>query len=153
VTPHTATSRAADSAAATAVRPVVSLTVRLVLLLGVAWVLVLAGMALTTANPVQVSPAQIRAADAVVTATRSGDFQIDVERVWSGDIEKGKASVLNLDSATFSAGTQYVIPLTKFRSGWIITTLHGQRKRPLIYPATPEVHDALRRSLPPKRLP
>lgn len=125
------------------------LPVRLGLLVNVLWLLALILMVIGTANPIQVSPAQIRMADAVVTARRTGDFQIEVERVWSGTIREGKASVANLDKTSLPQGVRTIVPLSRFKIGWQVTILPGQDPdKPLTYPATPQVLNDMRKALP-----
>lgn len=120
---------------------------RLGALLLVVWLATLGLMVLGTANPVQVSPAQIGAAHAVVTAKRSGDFQIEVDRVWSGPIQNGPVSVANLDATNMPREGRFIVPLSRFRTAWQVTTLRDQARRPLVYPATPESLAAMRKAL------
>jgi hypothetical protein len=120
---------------------------RLGALLLVAWLATLALMAFVTANPVQVSPAQVRAAHAVVTGKRTGDFQIEVDRVWSGPLHNGPVSVANLDATSMSREGRFIVPLSRFKTAWQVTTLPDQARRPLVYPATPESLAAMRKAL------
>jgi hypothetical protein len=143
----TRTATADPPPAVVAAPPPSRFPLRLGVLLLVAWLAGLGLMVLGTANPVQLSPAQVRAAHVVVTGKRTGDFQIEVDRVWSGTIRTGPVSVANLDATKMPRDGRFIVPLSRFKTAWQITTLPEQTDPPLVYPATPESLAAMRESL------
>jgi hypothetical protein len=144
----TPTATADPPPAVVAASPRSRFPLRLGALVLVAWLVALGLMVLGTANPVQVSPAQVRAAHAVVTGKRTGDFQIEVDRVWSGTLRNGPVSVANLDGTNMPRDGRFIVPLSRFKTAWQVTVLPEQRiDRPLVYPVTPESLATMRKAL------
>ncbi|MEX1098529.1 MAG: hypothetical protein WED34_20960 [Planctomycetales bacterium] len=123
---------------------------RLVLLIAAGisavWGACLAGLALLTANPVTLNPAQIDAADYVVTAIVSSERpdEIVVETEWKRGRELGTILVENLKEAKAVSGERYLIPLTRAgRDRYRVTETLQAELPPLIYPAVPEAERQL----------
>ena len=117
----------------------------------IGWSLALAAMTFLAPRPSAVSADQVRLADAVVIGrfAERGDDHLQIERVLSGDLAAGDVvTVLNLTRAPLLAeGGDFVVPLTHFRQDYVVTLLDGQRDPPLIYRATPETIDQVKRVL------
>ena len=114
-----------------------------------AWWMTLAVLALTTSNPVVVSPDQIGISDVVITGTVPPEGElVAVERVWYGEFDGTEVRVVNLaESAPVEPGQKYLFPISRSGNHYRITTLERQTSPPLVYPATPEALDQLRQIL------
>lgn len=110
------------------------------------WSISLLVMDLTTAERPVVSRDQIRKSDCLVVArlVRPGEDKVRVERVFRGDVETGATiRVLNLNNpagrGVLVGAEDCVLPLTRFRGDYVVTTLDGQTVAPLVYRASPDV--------------
>ncbi|RPI91126.1 MAG: hypothetical protein EHM42_00275 [Planctomycetaceae bacterium] len=121
----------------------------------VGWTCVLAYLALTTANPVVVSPEQIARADSVVAARidRKGKNLVTVERVFKGGLTAGDAiRVVNLPPAPTVPQTDvWLLPLSRFRQDYQVTVLNDQGEVApvvLVYPADAQAIDQVKKLVP-----
>lgn len=106
-----------------------------------AWLLFLAGVCLTTANPVVVSQPQVAMADWVVTAAPIAGRakRICIEKIWGDSLPAGEVDVLNLpENWPRSRNGRYLVPLSRVDGQLRVTTLKSQSvdRPPLVYPAT-----------------
>jgi hypothetical protein len=120
------------------------------IVLSVAWWIALGTMAALTANPVVLNREQVLRAPCVVTATvvddpNSGQLQIKEE--WKGDAPKGTISVPNLSATGAKRGGTYLVPLSRTSDGFEVSRTLLPNFPPMIYPATPEAIDQLKRIL------
>ncbi|MFN0052040.1 MAG: hypothetical protein ACKV0T_07610 [Planctomycetales bacterium] len=127
------------------------LLLKLSIVAAVVWTITLAVMGWTTANPLALSIDQIRQADAVVVGRLAEGTppRLHIEQVLSGPLQvDDEPPVLNLPEASgIDAEGSYVVPLSRYRQGFRITLLDGQMAPPLVYRATPETLDRVRRLL------
>lgn len=111
-----------------------------VLVAGVWW-LMLAALALLTANPVTLNRVHVRQADCIVTATVS-DLDRDtltVNKAWKQRIKLDRIIVENLKQTDAKPGQSYLMPLSRIANNrYRITPTPLPENPPIIYPATPE---------------
>ena len=114
----------------------------------VAWSAALFLMDVHTANPQIVSRDQILAADVVVIARRirPEDGHLKISRVFLGDAKEGdELRVRNLEKTVpLMADRDYVIPLSRIRNEYRVTTLPGQQEAAIAYSATPATIDTVK---------
>lgn len=120
-----------------------------------AWMVLLTTLALTTSNPVVVSPEQITRADAVIVARLdpAGQNQVTIDRVFKGALKTGDTiRVVNLPPDNdVRSGEPRVLALSRFRKDYRVTVLNDTGEIPpvvLVYPAVPAVFDQVRKLLP-----
>lgn len=108
-------------------------------------------MDLTTADRPVVSRDQVLKSDCLVVArlVRPGEDKVRVERVFRGEVESGDTlRVLNLNNpagrGVLVGAEEYVLPLTRFRGDYVVTTLEGQTVPPLVYRASPDTIEAVK---------
>ncbi len=115
------------------------------------WWVILAGLAIFTANPVVINRKQIRQSEIVVTATvadaRGG--LVVVDKTWAGAIEtETQITIDSLDQTAATDGGTYLIPLSRGIKGRFRITQAEFRKLgsndppalgpKFVYPANPE---------------
>jgi hypothetical protein len=131
------------------------------------WLLGLAALAVSTANPVTLNRRQIDEAAVVISGRVLDDRggEVAVERVWRGAGPPERLRIANLSDTPAEAGHTYVIPLSRAPQGGFVVTptrrapvllKDGGRERapdgpPAIYPATAEAHEQLERILSDRR--
>lgn len=116
----------------------------------VAWAVSLGGLALFSANPITLNPAQVRAARYVVTATVSADQpdRVVVTKEWKQGEELGTIVVDDLRDAGAVPGETYLIPLWRIGPNhYRVTALPKPDLPPHIYPAVPEAERQLAKIL------
>jgi hypothetical protein len=106
------------------------------------WIVALAALALTAANPIVLNRAQVRQADLVVSARMidllSGECALEDQ--WSGRPAPPTIRVGNLSSTRAAAGGTYILPLVPKEEGVyevLPAPLEGEPR--LVYPASPDV--------------
>jgi hypothetical protein len=113
----------------------------LTIVLAAAWSLALLAMDITTARPQVISRDQILSADAVVVARRESaeSDRVRVERVFRGPVAEGDVlRIVNLaDVQGLDRGQDWLLPLSRDRQDFAVTTLEGQRVAPLAYASSP----------------
>jgi hypothetical protein len=111
------------------------------------WVAALAVLALTTANPVVLNWAQLRAARYIVTA-RVIDVatgRCEVQQQWTAGERLTTITVRNLAETGAEGGQVYLLPLVPAAGGeFDVAPTPLPKNRPLVYPATPEAIRQLR---------
>lgn len=115
-------------------------------LLGGAWAISLACLAVWTANPITLNREQVLRANYVVTARvdDSASGRVTVEREWKRRGINGQITIANLPAASPRNGADYLIPLTARVDDYAVTGLPVPGGAPLIYRATPEALAQLR---------
>ena len=117
------------------------------------WWLSLALLALLTANPVTVNQEQVLEAEALVEATvlDAAQGEIRVDRVYTARqaFDAKTLRLPNLGETKAETGETYLIPLSQTATGYEVTPTALPDRRPLIYPATPEATEQLKRGRPP----
>ena len=119
----------------------------LVVLLAVAWCAALAWLALATSNPVTLNRAQIRGADAVITA-RIEDLaagRCRVVKQWTGEAVPNELVVRGMDQSAAREEGEWILPLHRSHDGFELQPGALPSQTRLVYPATPEAVDQLRK--------
>lgn len=115
------------------------------IIVAVTWGLFLAGLAVTTANPVTVNREQVLRADfiAMLSVNEPESGAIVLEKLWDGT-KPEPFTLDNLKETGAEAGRSYYVPVTKTGQGrYIVTPTRLPGNPPLIYPATPEAEEQL----------
>ena len=118
--------------------------------LTVVWCLGLFILAATTANPVTVNRKQVLRAAYVVTATVTNSERgaLKIEKEWKTAATLKSITVDNLDKTNAETGRTYLIPLSKAgKNQFRVTESDFANRQPLIYPATAEAVEQLKRVL------
>lgn len=117
--------------------------------LAAAWVIVLGVMSVLTANPVTLNRAQILEAAEILTVqvedARSG--LVRVEKSWKGAIDDDQLRLRNLNETAARSGDRLLVPVSAVSDGWIITRSKLPGDPPLVYPASEDAEQQLRRLL------
>lgn len=116
-------------------------------LLGIfAWWGLLGWMCRTTANPILVSPPQWDATELAVRGRVDRPEGVIVAEAWLQNAPPGRLRIVNLESVPGLVGDRdYVWLLTPAGKGYAVVRVPGQETPPLVYPATPEVLEQVRR--------
>jgi len=114
------------------------------------WFLFLVALWLFAGPVAVVSRPQIEQSAFVITGrvTSLERDQVEIVRVWSGELEPGTLTLLNLQQVPdLQQGDERIFPLARFGRDHRITLLERQGPPPLVYPVTPEITDQLKRIL------
>jgi len=119
------------------------------LTLAVVWYVVLISMATTTANPIMLNAAQIKESFAIVLADVNADCQISIKKCWKTQLDE---KTIQLSHFKFASGEkyppgEYVIPLSRTRSGYEITESKVKNNSRLVYPSSKGLIESLEKFL------
>jgi hypothetical protein len=124
-------------------------------LVSLVWLLALAVLSFTTANPVTLNRAQILASTDVLTAVVEDVQQgiVRVERSWRNRVTEQSLSVTNLRTSAATVGLRLLIPVVRDNGDWQVTPSPFSERGAAVYPAMPDAERQLESLLTTGRLP
>lgn len=123
--------------------------------LAVLWVLALAALAVTHANPVTLNREQLLRAEVIVSAQVDdlAEGACTVRRQWRGEERLESIRVANLRETSAVNGGVYLLPLSQTQPGLFeVVAAHLPSRPYLIYPATDDALQQLQHLLEQRRL-